>query len=78
VDAFHNEIIHTGQVIFFRGDEMMMFIILDLKIIFINNTFPKTKKYNCINNDCLISHDNPSLKWLYFYKQQNSYNIRYV
>jgi hypothetical protein len=48
---------------------------------FINNkyddTLPKTKNYNCVNDKCK-THKDPSIKEATFYRINNTYNIRYI
>jgi hypothetical protein len=42
-----------------------------------DNTLPSTKKYNCINKDCL-THKEPSTKKAVFYRYAGTYAIRYI
>ena len=38
---------------------------------------PKTKKYNCINKDC-VTHKDPGKKKAIFYRTNNSYTTKYI
>ena len=70
----YNEIIPPRQFIFSRGDEKNDdFYNYRFRNYIHDNTLPKSKKYNCINDNC-PTHDNPSLKLAVFYRQKNSYN----
>jgi hypothetical protein len=74
----YNEIIPSGQFIFSRGDEKNDdFYNYRFKNYIYDNTLPRSKKYNCVNDKC-PTHNNPSLKLAVFYRQKNSYNIRYI
>jgi aspartate carbamoyltransferase regulatory subunit len=42
-----------------------------------DNTLPRTKNYNCINQNC-STHINPEIKMAVFYRHKGSYNIRYI
>jgi hypothetical protein len=74
----HTEIIPPKQFIFSRGDEKNDdFYNYRFRNYIHDNTLPRTKKYNCINDNC-ATHENPSLKLAVFYRQKKSYNIRYI
>jgi aspartate carbamoyltransferase regulatory subunit len=40
-------------------------------------TLPHTKKYVCINNDC-VTHKEPNLKEAVYYRQVGSYTVKYI
>lgn len=42
-----------------------------------DNTLPNTKKYNCINKDC-VTHKDPALKQAVFYRLEGTYKVRYI
>lgn len=74
----YNEKIPKGQIIFSRGDEKKdEFYSLRFLDYIHDNTLPRTKNYNCINENC-STHKNPSLKLAVFYRQKESYNVRYI
>jgi hypothetical protein len=74
----YNEIIPPGQFIFSRGDEKNDdFYNYRFRNYIHDNTLPRSKKYNCINDKC-PTHENPSLKLAVFYRQKKSYNVRYI
>jgi len=74
----YNEKIPDKQLIFSKGDENKDDLYNYQFINYINdNTLPRSKKYNCINDNC-PTHKNPSLKLAVFYRQKGSYNIRYI
>jgi len=74
----YNKKIPNKQFIFSRGDEKKDDFYNYRFIDYINdNTLPKTKNYNCINEKC-TTHKNPSIKLAVFYRQKDSYNVRYV
>ena len=74
----YNEIIPPKQFIFSRGDEKNDdFYNYRFRNYIHDNTLPRSKKYNCINDKCQ-THSNPSLKLAVFYRQKNSYNVRYI
>ncbi len=74
----YNEKIPPKQFIFSRGDEKNDDFYNYRFINYVNdNTLPRSKKYNCINEKC-ATHQNPSLKLAVFYRQKGSYNIRYI
>lgn len=74
----YNEIIPPKQFIFSRGDEKNDDFYNYRFINYVHdNTLPKTKNYNCINEKC-STHSNPSLKMATFYRQNDSYNVRYI
>ena len=74
----YNEIIPPKQFIFSRGDENNDdFYNYRFKNYIYDNTLPRSKKYNCINDKC-PTHKNPSLKLAVFYRQKGSYNVRYI
>lgn len=74
----YNEIIPPKQFIFSRGDEKNDdFYNLRFKNYIHDDTLPRSKKYNCINDKC-PTHSNPALKLAVFYRQKNSYNVRYI
>jgi hypothetical protein len=74
----YNEIIPPKQFIFSRGDEKNDdFYNYRFRNYIHDNTLPRSKKYNCINDNC-STHSNPSLKLAVFYRQKNSYNVRYI
>lgn len=74
----YTELIPDKQFIFSRGDEKNDdFYNYKFKNYIHDNTLPRTKKYNCINDKC-STHQNPSSKYAVFYRQKNSYNIRYI
>lgn len=74
----YNEIIPPKQFIFSRGDEKNDdFYNYRFKNYVNDNTLPRSKKYNCINDKC-PTHNNPSLKLAVFYRQKDSYNVRYI
>ena len=74
----YNEKIPDKQFIFSRGDEKKDDIYNYRFTNYIHdNTLPKSKNYNCINDKC-PTHINPSLKLATFYRQKGSYNIRYI
>jgi len=74
----YNKKIPEKMFIFSRGDEKKDDLYNNR---FINNkndnTLPFSKKYNCINDNCL-THKNPEKKMAVFYRQKSSYNIRYI
>ena len=74
----YNEIIPPKQFIFSRGYEKNDdFYNYRFRNYIHDKTLPRSKKYNCINDKC-PTHDNPSLKLAVFYRQKNSYNVRYI
>jgi len=74
----YSEIIPPKQFIFSRGDEKNDDFYNYRFLNYIHdNTLPRSKKYNCINDKC-PTHKDPSLKLAVFYRQKNSYNIRYI
>lgn len=74
----YTELIPHKQFIFSRGDEKNDdFYNYKFKNYIHDNTLPRTKKYNCINDKC-PTHQNPSSKIAVFYRQKNSYNVRYI
>jgi hypothetical protein len=74
----YNEKIPSKQFIFSRGDEKNDDLYNNRFINYTNdNTLPRSKKYNCINEKC-ATHQNPSLKMAVFYRQKGSYNVRYI
>jgi len=74
----YNEKIPDKQFIFSRGDEKKDDFYNYRFIDYVHdNTLPRSKKYNCINEKC-PTHQNPSLKLAVFYRQKGSYNIRYI
>lgn len=42
-----------------------------------NNTYPNTKNYTCINDNC-PTHNDPKMKKAVFYRHNNSYAVRYI
>lgn len=72
------EKIPPRQFIFSRGDEKKDDM---YNQSFINykhdNTLPYSRNYNCINDKC-ITHKKPELKMAVFYRQKESYNVRYI
>ncbi len=74
----YNEKIPNRKFIFSRGDENKNEMFNYNFMNFINdNTLPRTKNYNCINQNC-STHKNPETKMAVFYRHKNSYNIRYI
>ncbi len=74
----YNKKIPNKQFIFSRGNEKKDDFYNYRFIDYVNdNTMPKTKNYNCINETC-NTHKNPSIKLAVFYRQKDSYNVRYV
>lgn len=74
----YNEKIPEKMFIFSRGDEKKDDLYNSRFINYkYDNTLPYSKKYNCINNNCL-THKNPEKKMAVFYRQKGSYNIRYI
>ncbi len=74
----YNEKIPERQFIFSRGNEKKDDLYNYRFINYIHEPLnPKTKNYNCINDKC-ATHANPSLKMAVFYRQKDSYNIRYI
>jgi len=74
----YSEIIPPKQFIFSRGDKKNNDLYnYRFKNYIYDNTLPRSKKYNCVNDKCQ-THQNPSLKLAVFYRQKNSYNIRYI
>jgi hypothetical protein len=74
----YNEIIPSKQFIFSRGDEKNDdFYNYRFRNYIHDNTLPRSKKYNCINEKC-ATHQNPSLKLAVFYRLKSSYNVRYI
>ena len=74
----YNEKIPDKQFIFSRGDEKKDDLYNYRFINYIHdNTLPRSKKYNCINEKCQ-THQNPSLKLAVFYRQKGTYNVRYI
>jgi hypothetical protein len=75
----YNEKIPNKMFIFSRTNESSNETIYNTK--FINykydNTLPFTKKYNCINKDC-ITHKEPAAKKAVFYRFGGTYAIRYI
>jgi len=72
------EKIKNKSCIFSRGnekkDDSYNIKFIDYKY---DNTLPSTKKYVCINDKC-TTHNNPKLKSAVFFRQKDSYNIRYI
>ena len=72
------EKIPNKMFIFSKGnennDDMYNYRFLNYKH---DDTIPRTKKYNCINNKC-PTHKNDNVKLAIFYRQKGSYNTRYV
>ena len=72
------EKIPDKMFIFSRGnekkDELYNFNFLNYTN---DNTLPCSKNYNCINNKC-TTHDNPELKNAVFFRNNNSYNVKYI
>ena len=74
----YNEKIPNQKFIFSRGNENKNEIYNYNFINLINdNTIPRTKNYNCINQNC-STHKNPQTKMAIFYRHRGSYNIRYI
>ncbi len=74
----YNEKIPGGQFIFSRGDEKKDEFYSSRFLNYVHdNTLPRTKNYNCINDNC-STHKNPSLKLAVFYRQRGTYNVRYI
>ena len=75
----YNEKIPNNMLIFNRSNEKSSNENLNNK--FINYKFdpilPKTKKYNCINKDC-VTHTDPVKKKAIFYRNNNSYTTKYI
>jgi len=75
----YNEKIPHKMFIFSRTNESSSEDSYNTK--FINykydNTLPFTKKYNCINKDC-ITHKEPASKKAVFYRFGGTYAIRYI
>ncbi len=74
----YSEKIPPKQFIFSRGAEKNDDLYNHRFMNYVHDdTLPRTKKYNCINDKC-VTHQNPSLKMAVFYRQKDSYNIRYI
>ena len=74
----YNEKIPNKKFIFSRGNENKNEIVNYNFMNYVNDyTLPRTKNYNCINQNCL-THINPEIKMAVFYRHKGSYNIRYI
>jgi len=74
----YNEKIPNRQFIFSRGNEKKDDFYNYRFLNYIHdNTLPRSKNYNCINDKC-STHQNPSSKLAVFYRQKGSYNVRYI
>lgn len=74
----YNEKIPAKHFIFSRGNERNDDFYNYRFIDYVHDkTLPRSKNYNCINEKC-STHKNPSLKMAVFYRQKNSYNVRYI
>lgn len=74
----YNEKIPNKQFIFSRGNEKREELYNYNFLNYIHdNTLPRTKNYNCINDKCL-THQNNSLKMAVFYRHRGTYNIKYI
>jgi hypothetical protein len=74
----YNEKIPNKKFIFSRGNENKNEIVNYNFMNYVNdNTLPRTKNYNCINQNC-STHINPEIKMAVFYRHKGSYNIRYI
>ncbi len=75
----YNEKIPNNMLIFNRSNEKSSDENFNNK--FLNYRYdpilPKTKKYNCINKDC-VTHKDPIKKKAIFYRTNNSYTIKYI
>lgn len=74
----YNEKIPDKQFIFSRGNEKKDDFYNYRFVNYVNDPIiPRSKNYNCINDKC-PTHTNPSLKLAIFYRQKDSYNVRYI
>lgn len=72
------EKIPPKQFIFSRGDEKKDDTYNQSFINYkYDNTLPYSRNYNCINDKC-VTHKKPELKMAVFYRQKESYNVRYI
>lgn len=74
----YNEKIPNKMFIFSRGNEKKNELYnFNFQNYTNDNTLPYSKNYNCINEKCK-THIDPKLKNAVFFRNGNSYNIKYI